>query len=144
MERSVEGFSLLEVLISLVLLNTAIFGLFGAQVKALQAATDAGFRQTAIELSQHYIEMLKVEAANGSSKPSLASYQRWLARVKQLLPVDDDLLKTHFIICFSSSPLTCDGKGQILTLQLAWYSPNSSCSSHIKENICLYNIRTPL
>lgn len=144
MKVSKKGFSLIEVLVSLALINTAMLGLFLTQVKALQAVNDSFFRQIAIELSNDYLTQLRAENISGSELLSPELHGLWLKQVKLLLPVDDEILSSHYIVCFSSLASSCDGNTSALNIQVAWYSSNGKCINHKADNVCFYRVRAVL
>lgn len=65
-----QGFSLIEVLVSLVILSVGLLGIAGLQVRSLKATQDTVQRNTAAMLTKDIIERMRsnlVEASKGTS-----------------------------------------------------------------------------
>lgn len=75
---SASGFSLIEVLISIIILSFGLLGMVGLQAGALQANRDARLQSSAIALARELAEMMRgnkdVAIAASGSNPYLGSF----------------------------------------------------------------------
>ncbi|MGJ7556569.1 type IV pilus modification protein PilV [Variovorax sp. RB3P1] len=72
--RRVAGFTLVEVLVSIVVLSFGLLGMVGLQAASLQANRDARLQSTAVVLARELAEMMrgnKEQALLGSNNPYL-------------------------------------------------------------------------
>ena len=187
MNRS-KGFSLIEVLVTLLLTTLGILGMVALQSRSIQYTADAAQRNAAAELSAQLVNImrsnpaeifqetppafpaysgikntsmfLKKREANFSPAPAtLASgtcnapdtpqKQRdcWLKTLESKLPNAANLLKDGFYICQSSAPSnsktpTCDGKGSVIEIQLAWAAKKGTCPDDRAPDDSTYIYRT--
>lgn len=129
-----SGFSLIEALISLLLINLVAFSLLATQLQALRISQNSLWMQTASDLTQGYIEQLRIQ--QNSLQPFNAQQfnQDWLVHVKRQLPVDEQLIQSTFQLCTASQVQQCNG----LQLQIAWYSSEPACG--LAQDVCSYHV----
>lgn len=192
-----HGFSLIEVLVTLLLVTTGVLGMVAMQARAIQYTQDSVQRNAAVDLANELVELMRANpdevftslppsqpvasGLKGSSlfyKPRGGNFspapgtpgsgdcappssatdkdpkkQRdcWLSRVEASLPGASDLLTEHFYVCRSSAPSngaapTCDGKGSVLEIQLAWAVKSGACPDDRAPNAttCIYRTRVEL
>ncbi|MBB1605929.1 type IV pilus modification protein PilV [Pseudomonas sp. UME83] len=158
------GFSLIEVLISLLLICVGILGMVALQSKAIPYTQDSVQRSSAQMLASDLMELIRSDSANVSSyvkntgsdfpnapdscvpMPDSASDRLgcWAARAKTLLPGADSLLKGDFYICKSKTPGACDASGSAVEIQIAWTSKAGECMDESSGTTCHYRLRTGL
>ena len=87
-------------------------------------------------------------AATAGKPPQTAKEQRdcWASRVQALLPGGAAPFDSEAYICRSSQAGTCDGKGSMLEIRLAWQArqdacPDDSANAPKDRTICTYTIR---
>lgn len=168
-----NGFSLIEVLVTLVLVTVGILGMVTMQSRSIQYAQEAVQRNAAVELTIQLTEMLRTNppavfykkhgsafspayaepSAADCKAPSTPQKQRdcWLEQVQKTLPGADSLLSKSFYICksfnaSSSKDPDCDESGPITEIQLAWTVKPGSCpDDRAPDNTtCIYRTRIEL
>ncbi|MBO3275297.1 type IV pilus modification protein PilV [Pseudomonas schmalbachii] len=179
--RRQEGFSLIEVLVSLLLICIGLLGMAVAQGRAVQYTHDATLRGSAVMLANELLELMRSNrgallGANDRLAASSAYYKAdgddlptvadgfdcagrdrsgggasvakvdlgcWRRAVERLLPVDDELLRSEFIICRSKDgdSLCSAGAGSSVTIQVAWRDAKSRMCD---ADVCTYTLRTEL
>lgn len=184
-----KGFSLIEVLVTLLLTTLGILGMVALQSRSIQYTAESANTNSAIELTSQLIELMRSNpnqlfnkskdfnydiksssmflkkagsdfspapatlSARACNTPSSPQQQRdcWLEKVKSRLPNAANLIKDGFYICQSSTPSatktpTCDGKGSIIEIQLAWASKKGTCPDDRAPNdsTCIYRTRVEL
>lgn len=72
-----NGISLIEVLVSIVILGIGVVGFAGMQIQSLSTVNDAYYRTQAIAIAQDIIERIK---ANPQGWPNLYAAQHWQAK----------------------------------------------------------------
>lgn len=75
--RSARGFSLIEVLVSIVVLSFGLLGMVGMQAAALQSNRDARLQSSAVNLAREGVEMMRGNqtiSSLSSGNPYLGSY----------------------------------------------------------------------
>lgn len=67
----------------------------------------------------------------------------WADRAEALLPGGAELFKDHAYICRSSAPDTCDNKGSMIEVRMAWQVREGACldDSAPDSTICTYTVR---
>lgn len=67
----------------------------------------------------------------------------WADRAEALLPGGAELFKEHTYICRSSTPNTCDNKGSMIEVRMAWQVREGACldDSDLDSTICTYTVR---
>lgn len=171
MNRSIgklRGFSLIEVLVTLVLMTIGVLGMVALQSKSIAFTQDTTQRNTAAMLAQDVLELIRaqgkvVEKKPGdtftsvedcSSTPNDGDKQLgcWSQDAIRLLPgVDADLLKNEFHVCKATANNTCDANGTTVEIQLAWRLKNGDCldrqdatNPDADKSICRYLLRSEL
>jgi type IV pilus assembly protein PilV len=168
-----EGFSLIEVLVTLVLVTVGILGMVTMQSRSIQYTQEAVQRNAAVELTTQLTEILRTNpaaafyknpgsafnpayaepSASDCKAPSTAQKQRdcWLEQAQKTLPGAASLLNNSFYICksFNSSPEKdpdCDTNGPVTEIQLAWTVKPGSCpDDRAPDNTtCIYRTRIEL
>lgn len=166
--RNAGGFSLIEVLVTLVLVTIGVLGMVALQSKSIAFTQDTTQRNTAATLAQDALELLRAQGKVAEKKtgdaftavddctstPSEADKQLgcWSQEAARLLPgVDADLLKNEFHVCKAKAANTCDAAGTTVEIQLAWRIRNGDCldsaataNSDADKSICRYRLRSEL
>lgn len=157
MSESQRGFSMIEVLITLLLISVGVLGMVAMQGRAIAYTQDSVQRNTAAMLAEDLMEMLRAnrdavldtnglpratsdyyKAANSSfpdaadqclPTPSSASDQLgcWAEKASAALPGAEDLLESEFHICRSASPGTCSAGGSVIEIRIAWSVKDGEC-----------------
>lgn len=174
MRRTQSGFSMIEVLVSVVLICVGLLGIAALQSKAVPFTQDSVQRNAAIMLSNDLLELVRSQPnaiadylkAPGGDFPSAPSsclptpvaaadqLACWAAQASALLPGAADLLNGSFYVCRNATPgltgatASCTG-GDYLEIQVAWSAPLDSCldgttTSSGTSSICTYRVRTRL
>lgn len=125
-----RGFTLLEVLVSIVVLSFGVLGVVGLQAAALQANKEARFQSTAVALGRELADMMRANKdlaiTTGAGNPYLGTFTSiptanpgcdpcvsttevaqanmhdWVARVGDVLP------GYRITICFDATPYSPD------------------------------------
>lgn len=134
-----QGFTLLEVLVSVVVLSFGVLGVVGLQASALQSNRDARYQSSAARLARELTDMMRdnptVAAASGN--PYLGSFDYTsfspntvaancvttactlngtaLAKFNMadwLTRLFAELPDAKVVVCFDSAPYTSSGQGQ--------------------------------
>ena len=163
-----KGFSLIEVLVTLLLVSLGALGMVALQTRTIQYTQDASQRNNAIILANDLVEMMRAMPgdlptssgffkAKGSSfttapedcrpLPSAAAEQLacWAQKAGTLLPVTTegtDLLTSDFYICRTDTTNSCTGTGTSVEIQIAWQARSGACGEN--SNICYYRLRTQI
>jgi len=87
-----------------------------------------------------------VETATTIAKTATEQRNCWIANVKKQLPDATNLMKSDMYVCRSSTAGSCDGKGSIVELQLAWRTKEGACldANASDPTICTYRVRVEL
>lgn len=143
------GFSLLEVLITILLTAIGILGMVAMQGKAIQYTQDSVERTYAAMLANELLEIIRatpdsLDSSNDSpffnSLPSASAetcievdnqiMQRqlgcWAAKARQLLPGAESL-GDLFVACVSSEPGVCNDNGSAVEIRMAWNASGEGC-----------------
>ncbi len=137
-----RGFSLVEVLVSIVVLSFGMLGMVGLQAAALQANRDAKFQSTAVNFARELAEMMRgnkevsvLTAGNpyvgnfaAPLAPNVASYCLNIASAatgcadttavanaqmtEWLARVDAELPGAKVVVCFDATPYDANGLPQ--------------------------------
>lgn len=195
--KKLHGFSLIEVLVTLLLVTIGVLGMVAMQARAIQYTQDSVQRNAAVDLAGELVELMRANPSelftsvpptepvasglkdsslfykgrggnfspapttptDGDCAPPVAAASKdpekqrdcWLSRVEQTLPGASDLMTEHFYICRSSAASsgaapTCDGKGSVLEIQLAWSVKPGACPDDRapNETTCIYRTRVEL
>ena len=139
--NSMGGFSLVEVLVSIVVLTFGILGMVGIQAAALQSNKEARLQASAVSLAMEMADMIRGNKAVGvltASNPYLGTFSSPLAATttstclnvsstaacasaaavadsqmtEWLSRVDSQLPGARVAVCFDSAPFDADGLPQ--------------------------------
>ncbi|TWH64051.1 type IV pilus assembly protein PilV [Azomonas agilis] len=168
--RRITGFSLIEVLITLLLITLGILGMVSLQIRTLQYTQDSIQRNTAAMLANDLMELIRATptglpassdfykakgadfptAPNSCTPlPSEPSQQLgcWAEKAKISLPDASALLKDEFYICRTNTANSCTNTGTSLEIQLAWRVKAGECmesGASTDSTICHYRLRSQI
>lgn len=162
------GFSLLEVLITILLISIGVLGLVAMQGKAIQYTQDSVERTYAASLAYELMDIIRAtpRELEKDNSPYLfnslpagvagtcfdleeASLDQqvgcWANRARTLLPGADSL-SAYFTSCFSAVPGVCDSNGAALEIRLAWQASGEGCldSESVDETLCTFTFRSQI
>ncbi|GAC1036795.1 type 4a pilus minor pilin PilV [Pseudomonas sp. No.117] len=152
MRHRSQGFSMIEVLVSVVLICVGLLGVAALQSKAVPFTQDSVQRNAAMMLANDLLELVRANPgavasylkAPGSAfasapascrpTPTAAADQLacWAVQASAVLPGATDLLTNSFYVCQNATPgptgaaSSCSG-GDYLEIQVAWTAPVDSC-----------------
>ena len=155
-----KGFSLVEVLITSLLISIGLLGMAALQGRALAYNTDAAHRSTAAMLAGDLLELVRATPASWNgyldakhprptptslciatpSEPG-AQLACWLAEINALLPQTGLASDGDSHVCRSSTPGNCDNSGAVIEVQVAWQARQGDCASHDQALLCHYRLR---
>lgn len=168
-----SGFSMIEVLVSLLIIVIGVLGMVGLQSKTVPYTQDSVQRNNAIMLTDDLVELIRSSSFDGTT--SYKTFQKplgsdfpapttgcvptptsisdrlgcWAGQVTTLLPVTADQLRNSFYICWSATPgdastAICPG-GSEVEIQVAWtVKPGACLDGTTSGTTCTYKIRTRL
>ena len=164
-----QGFSMIEVLITLLLVTIGVLGMVALQGRTIGYTQDSIQRSTAATLANDLIEQIRANPtglpassgfykAAGTGFPSLlsggcsttsvtASEQLacWSDRASKLLPGASDLLTADFYVCRTSAPGTCSTTvGSAIEIQVAWVVKAGECLDGTSNTKCTYRLRAEI
>ncbi|SDR77154.1 type IV pilus assembly protein PilV [Halopseudomonas xinjiangensis] len=172
MKRLTNGFSLLEVLITILLTAIGILGMVAMQGQAIRHTQDSVQRTHAVMLANDLMEIIRARpsvladlqagvqnadsplfSALASTAPNdcvqlgannLMSNQVgcWAQKVRRYLPGAGNAANS-FHACFSTTPGACDNAGAIVEIQIAWEGIGGECMSG-NETVCIYRFRSQI
>lgn len=165
-KRRSSGFSMIEVLVTLVLISIGVLGMVALQARTIQYTQDAVQRNTAAMLANDLVELIRAmpdglndfykkasdvfpetPATGCTPLPASAEAQLgcWAEKAKTALPGASDLLTSEFYICRTATANTCSGAGNAIEIQLAWRVKEGDCeNSGDDKTICYYRLRTQI
>lgn len=146
--QTTRGFSLLEVLITILLTAIGILGMVAMQGRAIQYTQDSAQRTQAVILASELLEIIRTNPGSletgsddtalfntlptsatgdcvdaGSAETVVADQLAcWARKVREQLPGADDF-GDQFYSCLSPTPGDndpCDSEGAAIEIQLAW------------------------
>ena len=158
--KSNRGFSMIEALITLILVSIGVLGMVALQTRTLQNTQDSVQRNAAASLANDLVESMRAQptglpatsgfykdpgdefpdepAAGCTSTPVDASQQLacWAKKAKAILPgVTDELLSEDFYVCRTTNPGTCtSGAGSAVEIQIAWTVKKGECMDSTQED----------
>lgn len=164
------GFSMIEVLITLLLVCIGVLGMVALQGKAIAYTQDSVQRNVAATLANDLVELMRAKpdglpASSGFYKAKSAAFPTkpaactplpdsqsdqlacWAERAKAALPGASELLESEFYVCRSLSSGNCTGNGSAIEIQLAWRVKAGECmdaSADADTTICRYRLRSQL
>lgn len=152
-----SGFSMMEVLVTLLLISISILGMVAIQAQSISFTQDSIQRNTAAMLAEDLMEMMRADSirvldVNGlpredsdyykvpgdpfatapdscSPLPAAAADRLacWAARAEEALPDAAVLSEEQFHVCRSADPNTCTPDGSAIEIQLAWRVKDGDC-----------------
>lgn len=162
-----KGFSMIEVLVSLLLIVVGVLGMVAMQSKAIPYTQDSVQRNTAIMLAQDLLELIRTDPGHvtaylkgtGTAFPTPGAacvptpttpqdrVGCWGQRAMAVLPGATSLGTGSFYICQNTTPgnaSTCTG-GDSVEIQLAWtVKPGGCMTNDSTATTCTYQIRTKI
>lgn len=165
-----RGFSLIEVLVTLVLLTIGMLGLVAMQGRGIQFTADSVSRNNAAMLATEIMEKVRanpdgrddylisqLEAEGECDTPPVAANDVarqmtcWSEKVRTLMPgtaggdADAVAVRNAFYICRSLVPGTCVADdGSTIEVQIAWRSNGETCGTGTDPFICTLRLRGEL
>ncbi|MBB3102109.1 type IV pilus modification protein PilV [Azomonas macrocytogenes] len=151
----VQGFSLIEMLVTIVLVAIGVLGMVAMQARTITFTQDSVQRNAAAMLADDLIEIIRsadIVDSNGLP-PSTSGYYKaksstfpnapetcsplpasasqrlscWAKKTGEILPGAADLLSSDFYICRSATPTNCSTNGSAIEIQLAWQVKKGEC-----------------
>lgn len=150
-----RGFSLLEILITLILTTVGILGVVAMQSRSIQYTQDAVERNTAIMLSEQLIGVMRANAcalydkvppaapmaqdlkssslfyttgaSDGCTGDTAATTRATAQRDAWITELETTLPSADYSVCRSSTPKECDGEGSMLEIQIFWQGRDDYC-----------------
>lgn len=119
MNREESGFSLIEILVSLLLFSFGVLGLVALQAQALKFSGDAEERIHAALLADEVISMMWAQQSASLSENELAD---WQTRVKT--SAISGLPDT------ATGSVSTDSSSQVTTVSITWHSPSKLSSDN--------------
>lgn len=151
------GFSMIEVLVTIVLICIGVLGMVALQGRTIAYTQDAVQRNTAAILADDLLEMMRADLDNvlsdGLPKASSSYYKGiggdfpdapsdcsslatlsagnrlgcWAQTVKASLPGAGSLMTDEYHICRTKTSGECTGTGSTIEIQLAWTVKGDEC-----------------
>jgi len=162
-----QGFSLIEVMVTLILLTIGILGLVAMQGRGIQYTADSVQRNNAAMLASNLLEQIRANpsalndyllttlpsaGACDTASPIQANDTAkqltcWANKVRMMLP-DAEALADQFYVCRSPSPGVC-AAGQAVEIQIAWRAPGDGCldasaAANPDPGVCRFRLRGEL
>lgn len=164
-----QGFSLLEVLVTILLITVGVLGMVAMQGRSIQYTNDSLHRTQAAILANEMIEIVRASpttATDGNAfyftaqLPSSAGDCReigdaslmedqigcWGNKVRRLMPgTDTDAIRGQYYVCRTAVEGTC-GAGSALEVQIAWRASGEQClnDAGADDDVCTYRVRTQI
>ncbi|WP_093472234.1 type IV pilus modification protein PilV [Halopseudomonas yangmingensis] len=163
-----KGFTLLELMVTIIIISIGLLGMMAMQGRAIQYSTDTLNRTQAMMLANEMVEILRSQPTrmtataplftglptNGAGSCTEISgtdvvnqqIQCWGDRARQLLPGASTAdIASQFYACLSTSDGIC-GAGSAVEIQIAWRGTGEECmlSSVTDTGICTYRVRTQI
>lgn len=153
--KELKGFSLLEVLITILLTAVGILGVVAMQSRSIQYTQDSVERNIAMTLSEQLIGIMRstpcaiyervppfmpiadglkstslfygATASGGCNGDPAATATATTLRNAWIQQLQDSLPGATYSVCRSSKPETCDNKGSMLEIRISWQGRDSYC-----------------
>ncbi|WP_022961891.1 type IV pilus modification protein PilV [Halopseudomonas pelagia] len=164
-----KGFSLLEVLITILLIAVGVLGMVAMQGRSIQYTNDSLHRTQAAILANEMIEIVRASPTTATTGdafyfsaelPSSTGDCReigaaslmddqiacWGDKVRRLLPdAGSDAVSGQFYVCRTAVAGTC-GAGAAVEVQVAWRAAGEQCliDGDADADICTYRVRTQI
>ncbi|UVE18497.1 type IV pilus modification protein PilV [Pseudomonas sp. LS44] len=158
--KSTQGFSMVEVLITLLLVSIGVLGMVAMQSRTIQYTQDSIQRNAAAALANDLLELIRAQpaglpASSGFYKAAAVAFPAvptagcggtpqspqeqlacWAQKAGKLLPgVTTSLLTSDFYVCRTTSPGTCSANaGSAVEIQLAWKVKAGDCMDSSNSN----------
>lgn len=170
-KKNASGFSLLEVLITMLLTAVGILGMVAMQGKAIQYTQDSVERTNAAMLANELLEIIRATpsslSASTDDSPLFTSLPAstsdvclgidsaligtqvacWATKVRTLLPGADSL-GNNFVSCISTEPGVCDSNGAAVEIRLAWNATGEGCldaqAADLENALCTFTFRSQI
>ncbi|WP_263140368.1 type IV pilus modification protein PilV [Pseudomonas sp. RIT-PI-AD] len=168
MNKTNRGFSMIEILITLVLICIGVLGMVAMQGRTIQYTQDSVQRNVAAALANDLIELMRAMPqglpdssdfykakdsaftaatdAECKTTPDTPAKQLacWQNKVVKSLPGASSLAKEMYI-CRSKTPNVCANEGSAVEIQLAWSVKKGEClDGNPDAAVCYYRLRTQL
>lgn len=166
-----QGFSLLEVLITILLITIGVLGMVAMQGRSIQYTNDSMHRTQAAILANELIEIIRATPASATDDDAFYISEDdalptsdgncrniggaalmeeqlacWGDKVRKLLPDAGAAdIVGQFYACRSAIPGSC-GDGAAVEVQLAWRAAGGQCLNDDDDDsdICTYRVRTQI
>lgn len=155
--RRIRGFSMIEVLVTLVLISIGVLGMVAMQAKGIAYTQDSVVRNKAAMLADELMEILRSDRqvlldvkgvpssssdyykAAGTDFPDAPAVCNplpvtakdrlgcWAAKISEALPDSATLLKSDFYVCRTDGSTACAAKGSAIEIQVAWRVKDGEC-----------------
>lgn len=139
------GFTLIEIMVTLILMTIGMLGLVAMQGRSIQYTTDSTQRNNAVLLANELMEMIRANPtqanlylfnqlpAAGACDTSVAIASSnvaqqltcWSNKARLLLP-DTTTLANQFYTCRSLTPGSC-AAGSAIEIQIVWRATGDGC-----------------
>ncbi len=163
-----HGFSLIEVLITLLLVTVGVLGMVALQAKTIGYTQDTIQRNVAASLANDLLEQIRANPAGlpansgfyknagtafpaiptaGCGATSIVTSEQlacWADRASKLLPGASNLLTSDFYVCRTSAPGTCSASGSAVEVQVAWAVKAGECLDGTTNTTCTYRLRAEI
>ena len=165
-----RGFSLLEVLITILLITVGVLGMVAMQGRSIQYTNDSLHRTQAAILANEMIEIVRASPTFSTDDdafyfdaelPTSAGDCReidstslmddqiacWGDKVRRLLPdAGSDAVSGQFHVCRTAVDGGLCGNGAAIEVQVAWRAAGGQCLMDSEDNpdICTYRVRTQI
>lgn len=154
-QKDLKGFSLLEVLITILLTAIGILGVVAMQSRSIQYTQDAVERNTAMTLAEQLIEIMRANpcaiyekvppvtpmaeelkstslfygatATGGCTGDPNATTRATTLRDAWVQQLQNALPGASYSVCRSSTPENCDEKGSMLEIRISWQGRDAYC-----------------
>lgn len=171
MMKKIRGFSLLEVLVTILLTAVGILGMVAMQGKAIQYTQDSVERTHAVMLANELMEIIRATPSSledgATETPFFDSLPAsvtqgcleidqnlvateigcWASKVRTLLPGAENV-SDHFVACISTTPGACDESGAAVEIRLAWRAAGEGCldadADSLDDSRCTYTFRSQI
>jgi type IV pilus assembly protein PilV len=159
--RSATGFSLVEVLVTALLIGIGLLGMATLQGHAIAYTAQASQRATAAMLAADLLELIRATPADWAlylhsdasastdgaicavtPTPPAAQLACWRAEVARLLPASTALPAGTTYVCRSPSTGVCAPQSQTIEIQVAWKGNHGECLN--TDSYCHVRLRSEI
>lgn len=166
--KAMRGFSMIEVLITLVLVCIGVLGMVALQGRTVQYTQDAVNRNNAAALANDLVELMRSNPtglpgnsgflksagtafpdapSTGCASTTINAAEQlacWGEKAGRLLPGAAALLTSDFYVCRSLTADECTSGGSAIEIQLAWTAKAGECMDNSSATTCYYRLRTEI